>query len=274
MDMNDTQKMIYLFGSARGLEHLYSKEVVHRDVRPDNIFLDSRGYPRVGDFGFAKLAKSMVVTCCMGSDPNMAPEMSKITDTELKSPMFPVDVYSYGIMFWEVVTGQKWIGGDGQPPSAKDIEHHSLAKYRDLLPSIWHNDPTQLPTFKEIVRKLEQRDYWPPRTEEQEFRNLVEYLNRNEKDADPSSAEVQSSLRRLAVAPDLVEKLDDPILYPAKYDRLTAKILASLELISSTEVKRAAEDSLENRRFLDPVAINGSATMVVSLFREESTKIM
>jgi hypothetical protein len=128
--------------------------------------------------------------------------MSKITDIELKSPMFPVDVYSDGITFWEVVTRQKWTGGDGQPPSAKDLEHHLLAKYRDLLPSIWHDDPTQRPTFKEIVRKLEQRDYWLPRTDEQEFRNYIEYLNRNENDVDSSSAEVQSLLRHLVVALD------------------------------------------------------------------------
>jgi hypothetical protein len=188
--------------------------------------------------------------------------------------MFLVDVYSYGIMFWEVVTGQKWTGGNGQPPSAKYLEHHSLAKYMDLLPSICHDDTTQRLTFKEIVRKLEQRDYCLLRTEEQEFRNYVEYLNRNENDTDPSSAEVQSSLGHLAIALDLVEKLDHPILYPAKYDRLTAKILASLELISGTEVTRGAEDSLENRRFLDPVAINGSVTMTVSLSREESPKIV
>jgi serine/threonine protein kinase len=72
MDVNDTQKMIYLFGSARGLEYLHSKEVMHRQVKPENIFLDSRGYPRVCDFGFAKLAKSMMVTCRMGSAPYMA----------------------------------------------------------------------------------------------------------------------------------------------------------------------------------------------------------
>jgi serine/threonine protein kinase len=71
-DVNDTQKVIYLFGSARGLGHLHSKEMVHRDVKLKTIFLDSRCYPRVGDFGFAKLAKSLVVTCRMGSDPYMA----------------------------------------------------------------------------------------------------------------------------------------------------------------------------------------------------------
>jgi hypothetical protein len=98
-----------------------------------------------------------------------------------------------------------------------------LAKYRDLLPSIWHNDPTQRPAFKKIVRMPEQRDHWLPRTEQQEFLNYVKYPNRNENDTDPNSAEVQSSSHHLAVALDLVEKLNDPILYPAKYGHLTAK---------------------------------------------------
>jgi protein-serine/threonine kinase len=47
--------MIYLYGSARGLEHLHSRNVVHRNVKSSNIFLDSRGYPRVGGFGFTEL---------------------------------------------------------------------------------------------------------------------------------------------------------------------------------------------------------------------------
>jgi serine/threonine protein kinase len=278
MAANDTQKMIYLYGSARGIDYLHSRKIVHRDVKPDNIFVDSHGYPRVGDFGFAKLHETMGTTGSMGSRRYMAPEMNRITGRESEDPLFPADVYSYGIMFWEVVTGQEWTGGDGKPPSAKDLEHNSLAKYKDLLPLIWAHNPRERLSFKEIVRRLEQRDYWLPKIDEQGFRNYVTYLNRNENNSDFSSAEVQSSLPELGAAWDLVEKLNDPDLLPTqhdpdvlptRYDFLTKKLLASLELISSTNVRTAVEESLKRCRFLDPTAINRSAARAVSLFCDE-----
>lgn len=100
-------RMKIIIGTARGLAYLHEglePKVVHRDVKPSNILLDSQWNPKVSDFGFAKLlgaGKSHVTTRVMGTFGYVAPEYVSTGMLTEKS-----DVYSYGVLVMELITGR------------------------------------------------------------------------------------------------------------------------------------------------------------------------
>lgn len=95
-------------GTARGLAYLHEKCrdcIVHCDIKPENILLDSGFCPKVADFGLAKLIGrdfSRVLTTMRGTRGYLAPEwISGIAITA------KADVYSYGMMLFEFVSGRR-----------------------------------------------------------------------------------------------------------------------------------------------------------------------
>ena len=85
------------------LEHLHASGVIHRDLKPENLLMDSQGHVVVTDFGLAKIFEShddVHRTLC-GTDEYMAPEM-----VARRSYGKAVDVWSLGILIFEMVTGK------------------------------------------------------------------------------------------------------------------------------------------------------------------------
>ncbi|MDR3621788.1 MAG: protein kinase [Paludisphaera borealis] len=91
---------------ARAVGLAHSQGIVHRDVKPSNIIIDSRGKPYLSDFGLAKpLEQSLTLTktdALLGSPPYMSPEQAR--DSSQVGPAS--DVYSLGATFYEMLTGR------------------------------------------------------------------------------------------------------------------------------------------------------------------------
>lgn len=81
------------------LEYLHNCYIVHRDVKPENIFINESGYIKLGDFGFAKVVKNRTWSTC-GTPEYLAPEI--ITS---KGYSFSVDWWSFGVLVFEMVCG-------------------------------------------------------------------------------------------------------------------------------------------------------------------------
>ncbi|XP_057866533.2 probable serine/threonine-protein kinase PBL7 isoform X2 [Cryptomeria japonica] len=109
LDWNTRMKIAA--GAARGLEYLHDKAnppVIYRDFKSSNILLDDNFNPKLSDFGLAKLGpvgdKTHVSTRVMGTYGYCAPEYAMTGQLTLKS-----DVYSYGVVLLELITGRKAI---------------------------------------------------------------------------------------------------------------------------------------------------------------------
>jgi serine/threonine protein kinase len=104
-----TRKQVAL-GTARGLEYLHehcNPKIIHRDVKAANVFLDEDFEAVVGDFGLAKLVdvrKTNVTTQVRGTMGYIAPEYLSTGKSSERT-----DVFGYGVMMLELVTGQRAI---------------------------------------------------------------------------------------------------------------------------------------------------------------------
>nr|XP_043637591.1 probable LRR receptor-like serine/threonine-protein kinase At5g10290 [Erigeron canadensis] len=104
-----TRKRVAL-GTARGLEYLHehcNPKIIHRDVKAANVLLDEDFEAVVGDFGLAKLVdvrKTNVTTQVRGTMGHIAPEYLSTGKSSERT-----DIFGYGIMLLEIVTGQRAI---------------------------------------------------------------------------------------------------------------------------------------------------------------------
>lgn len=102
---------------ARGIEAAHNKNIVHRDIKPQNIMISNEGKVKVTDFGIARAATSNTIhSDVMGSVHYTSPEQARNGFVDGKS-----DIYSLGIVMYEMVTGR--VPFDGDTTVAIAIQH-------------------------------------------------------------------------------------------------------------------------------------------------------
>lgn len=146
---------------AQGMEYIHSQGVIHRDLKPENILFDQDFCVKIADFG---IACEEAYSDSLGEDPGtyrwMAPEMIKHKHYGRK-----VDVYSFGLVLWEMVTGR--IPYEEMTPvqAAFAVVDKNLrpafptecpAALRALIEQCWASLPEKRPEFWQIVNIFEQ----------------------------------------------------------------------------------------------------------------------
>jgi serine/threonine protein kinase len=145
------QKLELCRGIAKGMAYLHSKGIMHRDLKPANCLLDDRANPKIADFGNAKNAGDSNAsfraeqTTNIGTPVYMAPELMADNKVMTEYDGAMVDVYSFGILMWAVMSRTKVIA-----PTAFDAvhsPHHMHIHHGTYTPHETAHEPTHLPFF-------------------------------------------------------------------------------------------------------------------------------
>ncbi len=123
--------MFYLTEVALALEYLHARKIVYRDLKPENVMVDSAGHAKLVDFGFAKrLQGDRTATVC-GTPGYLAPEQLDGMGMEqrLRSPAVEygveVDLWAFGILVFELLAGYNPFAGESP---AESYENTRLAE--------------------------------------------------------------------------------------------------------------------------------------------------
>ena len=106
---------------CEGLAEAHRLKVVHRDLKPQNIMVDEEGNVRIMDFGIARSIKAEGITgagVMIGTPEYMSPEQAEVKDIDHRS-----DIYSLGVILYEMVTGR--LPFEGETPLAIAMKHKS-----------------------------------------------------------------------------------------------------------------------------------------------------
>lgn len=136
-------------GVCRGLAHAHAQNVIHRDLKPGNVWLDGDGTPKIGDFGLAVALDRSRLTMqgmLVGTVAYMPPEQALGTDITPRA-----DLYSLGCMLYEMITGRPPFVSDN--PTAVITQHINT---RPVAPS-WHSESCPQ-ALEEIVLRLLAKD--------------------------------------------------------------------------------------------------------------------
>ena len=127
-----------------GLAHAHEAYIIHRDIKPQNIMIEDNGLVKITDFGIAMALNSTQLTqtnSVMGSVHYLPPEQANGKGSTVKS-----DIYSLGILMYELLTGSVPFKGD----NAVEI---ALKHMKEKLPSVRKQNPTIPQSVENIVLK-------------------------------------------------------------------------------------------------------------------------
>ena len=227
-------KLKIAFDVARGLNSLYFKsgiKLIHRDVKSHNVFifsLDEKSvssadsvHAKLGDFGSIVVA-SPSYSQRFGNYQYTAPEVLR---GSLSVPYSKeIDVYSFGILFWEILTGKIPFQELKENPETSDkIETMIIDGYRpslDILPDdtppciieiigdCWESNPSKRPTLQKIIcilsSELTSSTVQPQTKEDEEFDNTID-VNMSSGNANLSPAKLLDTIE--PATPDSLRSL-------------------------------------------------------------------
>ncbi|KAJ3690817.1 hypothetical protein LUZ61_019981 [Rhynchospora tenuis] len=145
---------------SKGMNYLHQNNIIHRDLKTANLLMDENEVVKVADFGVARVkAQSGVMTAETGTYRWMAPEVIEHKPYDHKA-----DVFSFGVMLWELLTGKipyeyltplQAAVGVVQKGLRPTIPKNANPKLAELIERCWQQDPTKRPDFAEILEILQ-----------------------------------------------------------------------------------------------------------------------
>ncbi|CAI8610455.1 unnamed protein product [Vicia faba] len=164
-NLDKRRRLLIAMDVAFGMEYLHGKNIVHFDLKSDNLLVNLRDPQRpickVGDLGLSKVkCQTLISGGVRGTLPWMAPELLNGSSSLVSEK---VDVFSFGIVMWELLTGEEpyadlhygaIIGGivsnTLRPPIPKSCD----LEWSVLMERCWSSEPSERPTFTDIADEL------------------------------------------------------------------------------------------------------------------------
>lgn len=155
----------FALGISKAMEHLHANGIIHRDLKPSNLLLtEDKKIIKLADFGLAREEAADEMTAEAGTYRWMAPELFSSEPIKLgvKKPYdHKVDVYSFSMVLWELLTNSTPFKGRGSVM----VAYAAAANHRPstdaipkevipLLKSCWAQEPIDRPEFEQITAYL------------------------------------------------------------------------------------------------------------------------
>lgn len=133
----------------KGIAHAHHHRIIHRDIKPQNILMTKNGTLKILDFGIARALSETALTetnHVMGSVQYLSPEQAKGQSTDESS-----DIYSIGIVLYELLTGHPPF--NGETPVSVAIKH-----IQEELPSIRKERPSIPQSIENVIMKATRKE--------------------------------------------------------------------------------------------------------------------
>jgi serine/threonine protein kinase len=200
-----------IFGLAAIMARLHSLRIIHRDLRPSNVYLNDAGEPELGGFDAARYVgkNDKKLTTGMGAALYMAPELFDDVDPY----GFPIDVYAYATILYQFFTDKNTMGGKpppnqlilmiwvGQDHKRFDRQPEIPECFWDLIAKCWLDDQRERPTFDHIFKLLASSDDFVfPGTDLEQFKEYRDRISRQMTEAPPPNfTDIIAQFRRLGI---------------------------------------------------------------------------
>ena len=203
------------YGLAQALRFIHSHGILHRDVKPDNVFLDENWNPKLGDFGLSRKVKvsgeeeaslDLQMTHKLGTCLYMAPEL--LDDTAEYTGK--VDVFAFGVTLY-VLHARSWpffITNGAQtvqvPPAPNKLSRLLFNGYRykrldnindtvwELITACWEQNPDARPTMEEVCHAMRSPEFSIDPAAGDEYMEYVAWLDNEKTEYIPSRPTVQA----------------------------------------------------------------------------------
>jgi hypothetical protein len=122
---------------ARALQYAHEMGIIHRDVKPSNILLSESGEPLLSDFGIAKSLSQEPAPDLTGPGAGIGTPEYMAPEQGLGQPVDPrADIYSLGVIFYELVTGRKPYTADTPLGTMMQASTQPLPRAREIVPGL------------------------------------------------------------------------------------------------------------------------------------------
>jgi len=142
-----------MVGICDGLAYIHTRKGMHRDIKPENILIDGRGNPKLCDLGLGRdLTSSTATQNLAGTPAYVAPEVW------LDAAQPTSDIYSLGIVLWELANGKRHKEPNKPPKLIADGPH--FQQIEPIYKAMTRRDPAKRPTASEVKRACEDALNW------------------------------------------------------------------------------------------------------------------
>ena len=153
MPLSEVEVMLRQISSA--LDYAHRRGVVHRDIKPDNILLDSEGHVMLADFGIAKILEGetglTTTGGVLGTPAYMSPEQGQGLPVTHQA-----DIYSLGVIVFEMLTGRAPFSAD---TPMQVVLKHITEPVPNILQEVEDLPPALEPVMRRVLAKNPEERY-------------------------------------------------------------------------------------------------------------------
>lgn len=188
--LDNTRKLINIYGIATSLQYLHSHNIIHQDLKLENILLDDYLFPKIVDFGLIQIINRFVSESSNKRSPiihttkpeYLAPEILNDEQYSMAS-----DVYAFSIIVYEILTG-KTVFSDLNFEQVKEkvlvqkerpeLSDEILLPYQNLIKKCWSQEPEERPNFDSILNELKNnKDFIVNSINSDEYHDYIDYID-------------------------------------------------------------------------------------------------